>query len=497
VGDAEPTAVIRPAWDHIVFQARLRPAALAVWGPGGAITYQALIREVDGLATELLERNLTRQDLVGIEMGFTYLHLLLILALDRLTIPSLSFTVRDAVSASSAELAALGMTTMISSEAAPSDPPCRWIAMAEQHRPKTASPDSARLARLDSSPEDLVRLMWSSGTTGGAKASPVTRTLQQNRAHLRRLSGGFGPRTRYFAGMPFSTAVGYTRLFGVLSAGGAIVLPNPSIDFVTLANALGVTTTTGAPAMLAELLGRDGGSIRRLETMPVFEVLGEHLPAALARDARLFLTPNLRSIYGSTETDQVAMADAAIAMNDPSAVGFVMPWIDAEIVDVADRPLPFGQEGRLRVRGDPVIPKYYRNEAATRRNFRDGWFYLGDLGVITPDRLLRVTGRVEDMITREGISLSPLPLEEMIRGVPGVRDVAVFMLANAGDDADICAALVLEPGAESAKTVPQIRTRLGGQAPARMFVLDRLPRNATGKVRRRELAEMAQRSVKL
>jgi acyl-CoA synthetase (AMP-forming)/AMP-acid ligase II len=325
----------------------------------------------------------------------------------------------------------------------------------------------------------------------------VTRTVQQHRARLRRLTGGFGPRTRYFAGMPFSTAVGYTRLFGVLSAGGAIVLPNPSVDFVSLANALGVTITAGAPAMLAELLGRDGAAVRRLETMPVFEVMGEHLPAALARDARLFLTPNIRSIYGSTETDQIAMADAAICMDDLSAVGFVMPWIEAEIVDAADRKLPPGVEGRLRVRGDPVISSYYKNEDATRRNFRDSWFYLGDLGVITPDGLLRVTGRVEDVIVRDGVSLSPLPLEEMIRGVTGVRDVAVFALVGASGAPDVCAALVLDAATESGKIAPLIRARLGSQAPTRMFVLDSLPRSATGKVRRRELAEMAPRSVKL
>src|SRR5271168_5085525 len=225
--------------------------------------------------------------------------------------------------------------------------------------------------------------------------------------------------------MPFSAGTSYARAVAVLSAGGAVVLPCPPIDFVSLANTVGVTTTCGSPSMLAELLGRRGDAVRRLETMESFEVLGEHLPVKLAQDARSFLTPNISNEYGATETDRVATADAAVCIADPSAAGFLTPWIEAEIVDAADRPVPNGQEGRLRVRGAPVIAGYYRNDDATRRNFRDGWFYLGDIGIITDHGLLRVTGRIEDQITRDGVSISVLPLEEMIRAVPGVRDVAV------------------------------------------------------------------------
>jgi acyl-CoA synthetase (AMP-forming)/AMP-acid ligase II len=281
----------------------------------------------------------------------------------------------------------------------------------------------------------------------------------------------------------------------VLSAGGAVILPAPASDFVSLANALKVTLTGGPPSMLAELIGGDGSLLRRFETLECFEVLGTHLPAALAREVRLKLTPNLRLGYGATEADRVATADAAVCLDDPSAVGYPIPWVEVEIVDTADRPLPVGREGILRLRSPQTITGYFRDEAATRRNFRDGWFYPGDIAEIDARGLLRVTGRIEETILRDGVATSPQPIEEAIRAVPGVRDVAVFPLADAGGASELGVALVVAPEADAAGVRAAVAQRLAGHGPARLFTIDRLPRNQNGKVNRRELGELARRAV--
>lgn len=482
-------------FDHIRFQSRLRPHALAVFGAAGPVAYQTLVHDVDALATELLERDLTRQDMVGIQLGFSYLHLLVILALDRLTIPSMSFATRESVPAGPALREQYDLTAMIAAGPASIDMACRWIQMAEQNRPQLGRADAARLARIDSPADGLVRLSWSSGTTGAVKGSPMTRTVQAHRLTNRRLICGMGSRTRYFTGMPLSSATGYAMALAVLSAGGAAILPGLTGDFVSSANTLGVTLTSASPAMLVELLGKPGAVVRRLETIQCFEVLGEPLSAGLARDARLFLTPNISIVYGSTEADRVATADSAVCIADPSAAGFVTPCIEAQIVDSAEQPLPNGQEGRLRVRGAQLIAGYHKNPDATRRNFRDGWFYPGDLGTIADQGLLRVTGRIEDVIARDGVSVSALSLEEMMRGVPGISDVAAFPMTGQDGLQEICAALVLEPGADAQTIRTAVTAKLGAQAPTRLFAIDSLPRNANGKLLRRVLVEWAQRTI--
>ena len=482
-----------PLWDHIQLAARQRPDACAVVDPAGPIAYRTLVHDVDALATELIERGVTRADMVGLHLGFSYLHLLMVLALDRLSIPSMSFAV-----AAGAALPPVaphhGLTVVISGTAAPAEPPCRWISLADHQRPKTGAIDAARLAALDSPPDALVQVSWSSGTTGGVKGTPLLRRIQVLRLDNRRLLRGIGPHTRYFTGMPLSSVTGYLMALAVLAAGGTVVLPTPAMDFVSLANLTGVTLTSGPPARLAELIGATGDRGERLETMACFEVLGAHLPSDVARQALRVLTPNLWTVYGATEVDRIATAPVTVSILDPSAVGTVTPWSEVEIVDSQDRPLPAGREGMLRLRGAHMATGYFNDAAATQQNFRDGWFYPGDIGMLTEQRLLRVTSRVEDVIRRGEASLSPLPIEAAIRALPGVRDVAVFGLAGADGAPEICAALVIAPGTDTAPIHAAAVAQLGDRAPTQLFVIERLPRNEHGKVLRRQLVGLAQRA---
>ncbi|HUA54544.1 MAG TPA: class I adenylate-forming enzyme family protein [Candidatus Sulfotelmatobacter sp.] len=482
-------------WDHLRFQARLRPHALAVHGPAGPVSYAALVRDVAALAKVFAERTLTRADLVGLQLDFSYMHVLAILALDLLGIPSLSLASAEPMPAPATWRDGFGITAMIASRAAPADASVRWIEVPDQHRPRLGEPDGALLARLDSPPDALVRVIWSSGSTGGPKGAPLTRVLQLRRMAARSLARAFGPRTRYFTAMPFSAEPGYVMLLAILANGGAVILPDPATDFVSRANALGVTVTNASPAMLAELLARRGLP-RRLDTMELLLVSGAQLAPPLAEEVRVWLTPNLWVAYGSTETASVATADAAIIVTDPTAVGFVFPDVAVEIVDDADRPQPDGREGRVRLRSAQMITGYYKDDDATRRNFRDGWFYPGDLGAITADGLLRITGRIEDLIMRDGVAQSPQPIEEAMRALPGVRDVAVFPWTGPDGATKIAAAVVLEAGTDPASIGAVATARLGAQAPTRLFLIDKLPRNANGKIMRRELVALAERSAR-
>jgi acyl-CoA synthetase (AMP-forming)/AMP-acid ligase II len=483
-------------WDQLEFQARLRPHALAVHAPAGPIGFDALLRDVAAQASELLALGVSRLDMVGLAYGPSYRHLLVMLALDRLGIPSMSFASAEAIPQPTVVRDVLGVTAIVGAGEAPADPPCRWIAVAEHERPHAIPADPPRPGAGEAAADELVRVLWSSGTTGGVKGAPIARALQAQRIATRRLARGLGPRTRYLAATPFSSAPGYVLPLATLAAGGAVLLRRPGIDFIALANALGATMTSGPPSLLAELVGAARAQARRLETIELFMVSGANLPAELARDARALLTPNLWIGYGATETDGVANADAALVAADPNAAGYLFPWVEAEAVDPDDRPLPPGQEGMLRLRCPQMIAGYYRDDDATRRNFRDGWFYPGDIGEITGDRRLRITGRVEEIIVRDGVAVSPAPIEEALRGLPGVRDVAVFAWTEAGARPEIAAAFVIDQGADAADILARARTRLGAHAPTRLFALDRLPRNENGKVMRRELVALARQGIK-
>ncbi|MBV8168219.1 MAG: long-chain fatty acid--CoA ligase, partial [Alphaproteobacteria bacterium] len=426
----------------------------------------------------------------------SYLHVLLILAIDRIGVRSMARCLPRATLRSPSERQQFRLTTILSAAVAPPEPPCRWVQLAERDRPRLGAADPARLAALDLPDDTLVRVIWSSGTTGGVKGVPITRACQDHRVVTRRLARGLSCETRYLASVPFASPSGYVMALAVLAGGGAVLLPRPGLDFVDLANVLGATTTNVTPSMLAELVAEQATRPRRLETMDVLMVSGTHLPPDVARAALAGSTPNIWVGYGATEVDVVSQGWAGIALDDPSAVGIVQPWVDAEIVDGADRPLPPGREGMLRLRSVHMIDGYFGDDAATRRNFRGGWFYPGDLGVITEDRLLRITGRVEDMIVRGSVALAPDALEDALRGLPGVRDVGVFALARDDGSQEICAAFVLGGSpVDAAQLLAWGREKLGDGAPTRLFKLATLPRNANGKLLRRELATLARQRL--
>jgi acyl-coenzyme A synthetase/AMP-(fatty) acid ligase len=116
--------------------------------------------------------------------------------------------------------------------------------------------------------------------------------------------------------------------------------------------------------------------------------------------------------------------------------------------------------------------------------------------VLGAHRSLRITGRIEDMIVRGGATLAPDAIEDVLRGLPGVRDVGVFALARDDGTQEICAAFVLGGSAvDAAQLLAWGREKLGDRAPTRLFKLETLPRNANGKLLRRELASLARQRL--
>src|SRR6266700_2932591 len=92
--------------------------------------------------------------------------------------------------------------------------------------------------------------------------------------------------------------------------------------------------------------------------------------------------------------------------------------------------VPSGKEGIVRVKTAQVADGYYGDPATSASVFRDGWFYPGDFGYVTEDRLLVVTGRQETRMNIGGEKIHPEILEEALRGFPGVSDAAVVPIAN-------------------------------------------------------------------
>jgi len=218
-------------------------------------------------------------------------------------------------------------------------------------------------------------------------------------------------------------------------------------------------------------------------------------PEPLRRELRRRVTANLVICYGTNELWYIASADVATQLSFPEAAGYPVDDVEVEIVDDRDRPLPRGEVGLVRLRGSTLPAGYLDDPEATAKAFRSGWYYPGDLGVLAPEGVLFLKGRADDMINYDGIKIYPAEIEVALQRHPGVAEAAAFPVTIDGYRQLPVAAVVPRGGASAEALVAFCREQIGERAPVKIWLFDTLPKTATGKVLKRELATRLSRAV--
>jgi thioesterase domain-containing protein len=153
--------------------------------------------------------------------------------------------------------------------------------------------------------------------------------------------------------------------------------------------------------------------------------------------------------------------------------------------------LPPGQLGEVLVRGPTVVSGYLDNPQTNQECFVDGWFRTGDLGAIDTDGFLSIHGRFKELINRGGEKLAPIEVEQALLRHPAVADAAAFAVPHPRLHEDVAAAVVLR--AEAIATPAELRAFVRAhlapfKIPRLVTIVRALPKDVTGKVRRRELS---------
>jgi fatty-acyl-CoA synthase len=210
---------------------------------------------------------------------------------------------------------------------------------------------------------------------------------------------------------------------------------------------------------------------------------------------------NMREVtiaYGMTETSPVSFQSGT---DDPlerrvATVGRVMPHLEVKIVDAEGRTVPVGQTGELCTRGYSVMQGYWGDDERTAEAVVDGWMHTGDLATIDAEGYCNIVGRVKDMLIRGGENVYPREVEEFLFRHPAVAQVQVFGVPDAKYGEEVCAWIVLKPGAEASED--EIRAFCQSQiahykVPRHVRFVAEIPMTVTGKaqkfVMRRQMAE--------
>ncbi|WP_280434859.1 acyl-CoA synthetase [Nocardia carnea] len=196
--------------------------------------------------------------------------------------------------------------------------------------------------------------------------------------------------------------------------------------------------------------------------------------------------------YGLTEAGPGTLVlTAEHAERKLGTAGVPHFFTDVRIVDPDNRPVRTGERGEIQISGPNLMREYWNNPAATAAAFTaDGWFRSGDIGVADDEGFVRIVDRLKDMIISGGENIYPAEVEAAIVEMPEIDDCAVFAVPDEKWGEVGCAAVVPVAGStvDLDRLVEFLTPRLAGyKIPKSLVVLDEIPRNATGKIRKDEL----------
>ncbi len=359
---------------------------------------------------------------------------------------------------------------------------------------------------------DAAHILFTSGSTGTPKGVVITHDSVIHFVEWARRYFGIGPTDRLSGHPPLHFDLSTFDVFGTFAAGAQLHLVPPDLNLLPTAlaqfiRAAELTQWFSVPSLLSYLAKFDVVKVNDFPTLRRLLWCGEVFPTPALRYWMTRLPHvTFTNLYGPTETT-IASSYHTVPRcpeDDRAAIPIGSPCAGEELLVLNERleRVPPGEVGDLYIRGVGLSPGYWRDPEKTRAAFlsspfasapADRIYRTGDLARIGDDGLVYFLGRVDSQIKSRGYRIELGEIETALSALTCLRECAVVAVST--DDfagTAICCAYVPSPG--GAVTPGELRNALGkvlpaGMLPSRWMAFDRLPRNANGKVDRRQLQE--------
>jgi acyl-CoA synthetase (AMP-forming)/AMP-acid ligase II len=366
---------------------------------------------------------------------------------------------------------------------------------------KISGPDrSPRSTELADS-EDVAMILHTSGTTSRPKRVPIKhRNLAASAENIIR-TYQLSAADRALCIMPLFHVHGIVAsMLATLASGGMVICPSGfnAMEFWRWLADFSPTWYSAVPTMHQLLLSR--ASRHR-------EVIAAH-PLRFIRSSSSSLPPvvleQLETTFNAPVLEAYSMTEASHQMTSnplppgerrAGSVGYGV-GVEVGIMDEAGNLLPTGELGEVVVRGGNVVDGYENNPEANTKAFTSGWFRTGDQGQLDASGYLTLTGRLKELINRGGEKISPLEVDNVLLRHPAVAEALTFAVPHKTLGEDVHAAVVLkEDTNREAINEKELRLHCASalaefKVPRQFHILDELPRGATGKLQRLNMAKL-------
>ncbi|CAL9643946.1 acyl-CoA synthetase [Streptomyces sp. Tu 3180] len=364
--------------------------------------------------------------------------------------------------------------------------------------------DGSLLARLAGAPpydgpeprsEDLVQLLYTSGTTALPKGAMMTHRalVHEYLSAITALDLAAGDRPVHALPL-YHSAQMHVFLLPYLAVGATnVILDAPDGDRLLDLVEQGRADSLFAPPTVwiglsnrPDFATRDLSGLRKayygasIMPVPVLERLTERLPSLA-----------FYNCFGQSEIGPLAtVLGPGEHRGRMDSCGRPVLFVDARVVDEDGRDVPDGTPGEIVYRSPQLCEGYWDKPEETAEAFRGGWFHSGDLAVRDADGYFTIVDRVKDVINSGGVLVASRQVEDALYTHPAVAEAAVIGLPDERWVEAVTAVVVPRGEVTEAELIAHARERLSGfKAPKRVLFTDGLPRNASGKILKRELRD--------